>query len=122
VSRTARLAVAFVVLALLAACPAPGVKRTPLQIAELTYVQGSVFYEAAMTSLQSLRAQRRVSDEQWTRIAAAQKIVQQYGPQYSQLLASWRATGSKPVTFEATERVVRSAADDVALVLAEVQQ
>ena len=96
--------------------------RTPLEIAELTYVQGSVFYKAGMESLQSLRAERKVSDAQWARIDAAQKIVQTYATQYSNLLAAWRATGKKPDGFDAAATRVQGAGADIAAVLAEVQR
>lgn len=96
--------------------------RTPLEIAELTYVQGSVFYEAGMESLQSLRAERKVSNEQWARIDAAQKIVQKYAAEYSNLLAAWRATGKKPDGFDAAATKVQGAGADIAAVLAEVQR
>lgn len=96
--------------------------RTPLEIAELNYVQGSMFYEAGMEALQSLRAEHKVSNEQWARIDAAQKTVQKYAAEYSNLLAAWRATGKKPTGFDAAATKVQGAGADIATVLAEVQR
>lgn len=117
-----RMFLALAVVVIVTACPATNApKRTPLQTAELAYVQGSVFYEAAMTSLQSLRAQRRVTDAQWARIDTAQLLVQRYAPQVGNLLDVWRATGSKPATFDSLADQVKLATDEVAAVLMEAQ-
>ena len=112
-----------IVLVIACASTTPsGVDRTPLQTAEITYVQGSVFYEAAMTSIQQLRAQRLVTDAQWTQVDRAQQIVRQYSGQYSELLATWRETGTKPEQFDTIERIVERAIEDVTRVLVEVQR
>lgn len=96
--------------------------RTPLQTAEIAYVQGSIFYEAAMTAVQQFRAQRLVTDDQWERVDRAQQIVRQYSSEYSELLALWQTTKQKPERFDLVELKVKGAGDEVALVLAEVQR
>lgn len=122
-----RRALPFVLVLLIVGCAGLTQKpdttpRSPLEIAELTYVQGSVFYAAGMESLQTLRAQHRVSDAQWARIDVAQKIVQEYVPTYSALLDLWRATGSKPAGFDAAATKVQGAGADIAAVLSEVKR
>lgn len=99
-----------------------GSKRTPLQVAEVTYVQASMFYGAGMDALTSLRAQGKVTDDQWRRIDAAQVIVLRWIPQYSSLLRIWRATGAKPEGFDAAAFQVQAAAESVAQVLVEVRR
>jgi len=97
-------------------------KRTPLEIAELTYVQGSYFYEAGMQSAVALRASHRLSDQQWSVIESAQTQTQKYAPIYASMLKLWRDTGLKPSGFEANAARVKAAADILAAILVEVNR
>jgi hypothetical protein len=95
--------------------------RSPLEIAELTYVQGSVFYSAALASLRELRLQERVTDAQWTRLNEIQRQVQVWAPLYSAMLNSWRLTGARPQGFDAASKEMSAAGNDVAKLLVEIK-
>lgn len=96
-------------------------KRSPLEIAELAYAEGSIGYEFGMTALVDARSARLISDARWSRVDQAQKLVRQYAPMVRAGLDLWRATGSKPQTLDAALAKLAAAFSEVTAVRVEVK-
>lgn len=125
--KLARIIPLIMVAALVTGCTsfttAPdGTKRTPLQLAEIAYVRGSIAYEGAMTTIQTLHDQGILGADLYARAYQAQSAVQKAVPLYTLLLQQWRATGTKPTGFDDAEKKASDAAMDIFAVVAEVKQ
>jgi hypothetical protein len=117
----AAMIVAFLITGCASVANAPDVKRSPLEIAELAYAEGSIGYEFGMTAVVDARAARLISDAQWTRVDQAQKLVRQYAPMVRSGLDLWRATGSKPTSFDEAMSKLAAAFSEVTAIRSEVK-
>lgn len=116
-----RMLLLTLVVVIVTGCPATSVQRTPLQIAELTYAEGSLAYEFAQKVIKAAEAEGRVNDAQWSRYKEAEAIVQQYAPLVRSALDLWRASGTKPEVFDALAQKLANAQFDATAVRVEVQ-
>lgn len=112
-----RLLPVVVLLLLVTACVTPqgSPERTPLEKAKLAYIDGSLAYETAMSSLQDLRAvyvtnpdgspqldanglkiPKYVTDAQWRQLNTAQGQVRRFAPLVRSGLDLWEVTGTEP--------------------------
>lgn len=98
-----------------------GTKRSPREIAELSYVTGSVGYEFAQEVVKAAEAAGKINDAQWQRYKDAERTVQAYAPIVRASLDLWRSTGVKPDSYDAAAQKLANARADATAVRVEVQ-
>lgn len=86
-------------------------KQTPIQAAELQYVEASIAYEAAQNVVVAADKQHLVSVNAWRLFNNAQTTVELEAPKVRALLSQWRVSGQKPTGLDAALALFKGATD-----------
>jgi len=89
---------------------------------ELTYITLSDAYSTSMNIIRAQRAQGKVTDEQWSRVEEAQKMIQKFGPQLRDLIDLYRLTSQKPRNIDDIAQQLELVVDNIIEIAVEVSK